>query len=216
MNDINDPMTRVIGNGFRGYFDGQNHTINLTINTNGDAALFGLIGGICSGGSSYIKNLIVSGDVNLKSATAGITTHILACGLTVEISNCINLAKITGSDNGNIARTGGIAGMLQGNNVTISHCINVGNIKSGCAAGIVGLAEFLSDANIYINNCINYGYIKGGSYAAGILGLVFYYGGNSSIQNCVNTGVVEGAYYNGCILARSSGSGALPPIINCW
>ena len=102
---------------FTGVFDGNGHTVDLSISvesssTNTYDSLFGVSKGT-------IKNLIITGSVSGCDKVAGVVGKIEG-GL---VDNCVNYATITGKKN-----VGGIVGLVyKGGQVT--NCVNFGNIN---------------------------------------------------------------------------------------
>ena len=168
-NNIPDSVRSVITN-FNGIFDGQDYTITLAISeTKVSLGLFGTTL------NAVIKNVIVNGYVSGTFSVAGI---VGVAYTNTSITNCINLADITG-----FQYTGGIVGnSLQ---TTITNCINVGNINGKHNAGGIAGESF----NNEITQCMNLGSVSGDSYVGGITGTVYT---NTSITNCINCGFVKG------------------------
>ena len=182
---------------FFGNFDGRGHTIkNLNENTTTWAGLFGEIRG-----DGKIYNLNVTGKIQTTSLAGG----IVAVNRTGKIIiNCKNFAEvissstaaggIAGVNSGKIDKcynygningkggTGGIAGQQYGGDsmeMTISNCINFGNIKNSTSYGAGGIVGFGYGNVINCYNAPN-SQIEGiNSSAGGIVG----YTGKSNIYN---------------------------------
>lgn len=110
-------------NSFKGYFDGNGHTIyNLTANRSDNKAYnFGLFGYTTS--SSVIKNVGVTGVVNVRSYSGGLVGTNNGI-----IENCWSSVNITVDDGGtSFRRVGGLVGNNMG---TISSSLSYGNVKS--------------------------------------------------------------------------------------
>ncbi|MCL2039392.1 MAG: hypothetical protein FWG85_03070 [Bacteroidetes bacterium] len=224
MNNITEPLTEPIGKMFgfpsndimfNGFFDGQNHSIELLIDSDvGIGCLF-----VSIGNYAVIKNVILNGYIRGGWVAGMVCTQTdcsaLDTNYVTEISNCINNAKIVG---GGGYTAGFIGAIVYG---TIKNCINLGSIigrgDTGieyfeCVGGIAGMVtppycQYYNKTGysmkIIIENCINYGFIKARdyylsiyykSYAGGIVGR--NYGADPlfdyTIENCINTGVIEG------------------------
>ncbi|MBQ8739000.1 MAG: MBL fold metallo-hydrolase [Clostridia bacterium] len=171
----------IIESEFKGVFDGNGHTVKLTINAltdqSGDTldALFALVSG-------QIKNLTVTGSVNGSNKTAGIVAKLFSSG---NIDNCVNYATVYGRKN-----VAGIAGVLF-DTATVTNCKNYGTIsgksinKGVDLGGIVGCVWYTGASHKSIINCYNAGALEGnGSNVGGIVG--FFYSGK--IENCFSTG----------------------------
>ncbi len=171
----------IIESEFKGVFDGNGHTVKLTINAltdqSGDTldALFALVSG-------QIKNLTVTGSVNGSNKTAGIVAKLFSSG---NIDNCVNYATVYGRKN-----VAGIAGVLF-DTATVTNCKNYGTIsgksinKGVDLGGIVGCVWYTGASHKSIINCYNAGTLEGnGNNVGGIVG--FFYSGK--IENCFSTG----------------------------
>ena len=124
MSDIEEITTPIVG-GFRGDLNGNNHTITLNLEGEGNLALFTWLGDDAS-----IHDLTVDGYVH---STNGCAAGFVAAGYgiqfkeNVSITDCINRASIaTDSD---------YAGGFVGNGWYIIHsnivnCVNRGNISA--------------------------------------------------------------------------------------
>lgn len=128
--------------------------------------------GKISGGTSNIGGIV--GTINNSEEQAKIESCInsdtiiggeAACGIagrlynTIEVSNCLNLGKISGTD------INGICSMVTGT-VTVKNCFNAGEI----AANGNGIS------NAPCSKCINIGKIQSGNAI----------GGNSNNSKCIN------------------------------
>lgn len=174
-------------NKFKGTFNGQKHTITLSIDnsTLDYAGLFGYIDG------ANIHDVTVAGSVSAKKYKAGIVGQ--ADNSIIE--NCTNKATIIGED----ATSAGIAASSK--NCTLNNCVNEGDVtgKKTSTAGITGTASTSSK----VTNCINKGTITGNSnVTAGVVGALT---SNSTIDNCANEGNVNGVQYVGGIVGNFSG-----------
>lgn len=171
--------------GFCGGFDGDNHSIKVTLEGDTYVGLFGAIG---SGG--LVKNLIVAGSVtstlkneNHSGAVAGMVYG--------TIQNCTNKAAVTGYSD-----IGGIAGRTWGGSV-IDGCINEGTVTVNGTKFSGGIVGYMLDKST-VANCENKGSVSGISLVGGIAG---YVGGNADAKS--NTTVLSGNVNNGTVKGTS-------------
>ena len=100
--------------------------------------------------------------------------------------------------------TGGIAGGLNGNDVTISGCANFAAVTGTTAGGILGYWKNTAA----IRDCYNTGSVTGSAKAGGIVGQLQ----KGSIENCYSIGDIGGkASQKGGIFAFSSAT-----VKNCY
>ena len=191
----------IVGETFKGTFDGQNSTISgLTITnyTEEGVGLFGfVVGGTVKNltltnveittnlestgavvgamsSSATIENVDVeSGTVKGSQGVGGIVGRILKSG---SVSQSNNSATVEGT----VYNTGGIAGAAYYNNegMSISECNNTGAVTSKTGAG--GIVGF-SSADI--SKCTNSGRITGTGQVGGIVG---EQQNSGSITSCIN------------------------------
>lgn len=152
------------------------------------------VGGIVgyAEGNCNVENSVNNGEIK-NSATGNITSTAGIIGMVgnniYNITNCVNLGKITGEAN--------VAGIVAGSGyssnkpfVNIDKCINAGAIDSeyiylagiSCASN----STFMST----ITNCINMGELSKSSKAG-----IYHNGGSSSIEitYCINVGECLGS-----------------------
>lgn len=132
-------------NMFQGNFDGNNHTINLNINS--ALTYRGLFGYL--GNNASVSKIIISGSIignNYTGAIAGFSAG--------TINSCINNANITASAE-NTAYVGGIAGESIG---TIDSCVNNGIVNANTNIG--GIAGRNMSVNSGIFSCANLGEVN--------------------------------------------------------
>ena len=187
--------------GFKGSFDGQNHTVkNLT----GSTGLFATVTGASDSARAEVKNVIVEGTITGATTKTG---GIAGTAYYANFTNCINRADISGTSN----YIAGIVGFAQkdtnGGYVTLQNCGNEGNITStGTAAGVLGFGK----GSTIVNDCYNKGAISGKATSnnatqvggvGGVVGGMQGYKNACSMTNCYNTGSVDGneAYAGGII-----------------
>ena len=152
-------MDSMIGSGdnaFTGTFDGNGHTIHLSITTNNtySTGLFGKVNGT-------VENLITTGNVS----GTGNNTGAISAGGGGTFRNCWNKANVTGS----AAFASGILGYHDAG-ATIINCLNTGainntNTGTGVAGGITCTANINSNPrgiercfSTKRGNSTNYGY----------------------------------------------------------
>ena len=172
-----------IGYGFRGYYNGGNHTIkNLYINRIGEMQNYtGLFGWIY--GETIIENLAVFGNVICEGgAVGGIVGEI---GFGTKIRNCAFIGNVTFNTSG-----GGIIGSIWCGEIGVENCYFNGNLISksdkASVGGIVGI--FSTDSasankTISIKNNYAVGTIKSSSRTnGGILGCIYDSSTESSLR----------------------------------
>lgn len=176
--------------GFAGVFDGNGHTVTVTV------PMF------TAPQSATIKNLVVEGNV---STVNGDNTAAVASGTSFDCNffNILNKANVTTPEGvtGSLVRASGIAGRTNGYTI-VERCTNEGTIiAENMAAGIVALLSADESSEAVVINCVNKGVITStSSNAAGItvgaecpIGVMLFY-------NCRN---------EGAIIAQVSGAGIL-------
>ena len=181
-----------VGDFFAGTFDGCGHTIS-GLNVQGSTVNQGLFAAI---NKATIRNLNVSGTVSCgtKNYVGGIVGKVQAGA----IENCSFSGSVTGG------YTGGIAGGLNGNDVTISGCVNAADVTGTTAGGILGYWR----TTAAIQNCYNTGSVTGSAKAGGIVGQL----NKGTIENCYSIGDIGGkASQKGGIFAFSSAT-----VKNCY
>lgn len=201
--DLSDSILfNSIGNNdipYSGDFNGNNHTVTLSINSELNLQYVGFFGRIAN---SHISNLKVSGNIISSAEGSQYVGGIVGFVDDSCIDNCISDVDI--SLDGKYV--GGIAGWTRatsgaGITMSIQNCINSGNISATgeCAGGIVGSMQENFVTEIF--NCINYGDISGGNNTAGIVGVTA-----GSVRNCQNSGsiVSVGSSVGGIIGAKNS------------
>ena len=182
-----------VGDFFAGTFDGCGHTIS-GLNVQGSTANQGLFAAI---NKATIRNLNVSGTVNCgtKNYVGGIVGKVQ----DGTIENCSFSGSVTGG-----GHTGGIAGGLNGNDVTISGCANLAAVTGTTAGGILGYWKKTAS----IRDCYNTGSVTSSAKAGGIVGQL----NKGTIENCYSIGDIGGkASQKGGIFAFSSAT-----VKNCY
>lgn len=181
---------------------------------NGYTNVGGLVGNIEGGAAITTSNN--SGAVNGYKHLGGFVGYAKSSGSVLSIEGTstaplVNGGKVTsaipsGSSSAN--NDGGIAGFvgyLDGDsNLTISHCVNNGEIHGLQFNGIAGILGYVKHgANlIYINNCKNAALVEGGINTGGIGGRL------STNSSAVNSMVISHCYNSGEILTQDYSTGS--------
>lgn len=174
----------------------------------------GLVGNI--EGGAAITTSGNSGAVNGYKHLGGFVGYAKSSGSVLSIEGTstaplVNGGKVTsaipsGSSSAN--NDGGVAGFvgyLDGDsNLTISHCVNNGEIHGLQFNGIAGILGYVKHgANlIYINNCKNTALVEGGINTGGIGGRL------STNSSAVNSMVISHCYNSGEILTQDYSTGS--------
>ncbi len=181
---------------------------------NGYTNVGGLVGNIEGGATITTSNN--SGAVNGYKHLGGFVGYAKSSGNALSIEGTstaplVNGGKVTstipsGSSSAN--NDGGVAGFvgyLDGDsNLTISHCVNNGEIHGLQFNGIAGILGYVKHgANlIYINNCKNAALVEGGINTGGIGGRL------STNSSAVNSMVISHCYNSGEILTQDYSTGS--------
>ena len=174
---------------FKGTLDGNGKTLTVS------APMFASVE------NATIKNLTVIGAITYTVAAGEIAPDAAAVATkavgTVTFENIINKADITGA-----SYAAGIAAYVSGGTVTVTDCVNYGNIicsnkydgfsyyNGGIVARFGEDDSTAANDNIIITNCTNYGDVTGNGPASG--GILGYLVGGTTIKNCVNHGKILG------------------------
>ena len=195
---------------FRGEFDGNGHSITITVSCSATNNL-GLFR--CIGSQGSVLNLTTKGTINGTDHLGGIA--VSNYGL---IQNCINEMTISATGQ----YVGGITGVMNGSGVESNHariinCENIGNVTttyaSSSSLGVAGIAGY-AYGNASIISSSNYGDVTCGTAPfglGGVLGVVkasSSAGGDVYLTNCYNGGTVSGDRYVGGILGHIDSSNA--------
>lgn len=192
MHDIEDVTTPIVG-GFRGDFNGNNHTISLNMEGEGNLALFATLGV-----DANIHDLTVDGVINSTGPNVG---GIVACvniridGNTyndhnyakVYLTNCNNRVALSSNSD----YVGGIIGKVDVwyyATIYLTNCVNSADLNSTAnnVGGIVGLAS----TGVFVN-CENRGTITCNSSGGGIVGNKGHTTPIGHIINCANKGIIN-------------------------
>ena len=203
---------------FDGTFDGNGHTIKGLHISNVDSYRMGVgLFGVFLNSNAIIKNLKVSGDINVTPngysySVGGIAGYIQASN--VQIEDCTSDVKITvnsgSSDDSN--RIGGVVGALyidtEGSNGYVKRCSFTGNISSSTAChaigGIIG-----TDSQTPISECSSKATIDGiVTFVGGIVGESY----SGTVADCFYQGNIS---VYGSIIYAGGISGNCKNIKNC-
>lgn len=192
---------------FKGTFDGDGHTVTLTLNvTSGNAGLFGE-----TGGGAVIKNLTVDADVTSTAgsnyaATAGLvgkvsgSTTVENCGVTGTASNT--------STSSSPVYVGGLIGYLTGN-CTVTNSYSQATVSNTNSASSSSTGGFLGKTSNYytltVKNCYSSGDVTANKgYAGGFTGYVYCSNGyRHTYENCYAAGTVKASEGKGFGFAYS-------------
>ena len=177
-------------NGYKGTFDGQEHTISGLYfygECNPDEDQYD---GEDVGIVRKLNNSGIIQNIGLENSYFYGETEVAGiCGRNSggTIRNCYNTANITGTSK----IVGGIVGYNYG---TVSNCYNTGNIEgSSNVGGVCGFNEvysnFITKTYGTIEKCYNTGNVTGTQNLGGICGTN---SANAIIKNCYNAGDVTG------------------------
>lgn len=181
---------------------------------NGYTNVGGLVGNIEGGAAITTSNN--SGAVNGYKHLGGFVGYAKSSGNALSIEGTstaplVNGGKVTstipsgGSSANNDGGVAGFVGYLYGDsNLTISHCVNNGEIQGLQFNGIAGILGYVKHgANlIYINNCKNTALVEGGINTGGIGGRL------STNSSAVNSMVISHCYNGGEILTQDYSTGS--------
>jgi len=206
----NITVTKPCDDTFKGTFDGDGHTVTLTLNvTSGNAGLFGE-----TGGGAVIKNLTVDADVTSTAgsnyaATAGLvgkvsgSTTVANCGVTGTASNT--------STSSSPVYVGGLIGYLTGN-CTVTNSYSQATVSNTNSASSSSTGGFLGKTSNYctltVKNCYSSGDVTANKgYAGGFTGYVYCSSSYKHIyENCYAAGTVTASAGNGFGFAYSYAS----------
>ncbi len=162
------------------------------------AFLGGIVGRQSGTGTLTIKSCFNEGNITLTPAAGIGVGGIFGANFAasqVNISTCSNGGTITGRE-----ATGGIMGQLRAGSVSITECINEGDVTAASgvgSAGILGASIANNASNISILYSDNFGNISGSQYVGGIAGLPRKSTADSEIKYCNNYGDITGSSSTG-------------------
>ena len=178
---------------------------DISIEINGDSER---IGGVVGTNYSVIKGCTNHGNIDVTGKAAkkpwiGGIVGMMESGCT-GVENCVNTGDIS-VDNSMVQTASGIAGILQGGNIT--GCDNSGNITVTSSeawsyfSGIVSFVQIYADTPTEVSDCHNTGNFEvSGAGARGLGGIAAFMHASSGqpllISDCTNEGslTVTGLY----------------------
>ena len=161
----------------------------------------GAIIGQTSGGSTELYNIYVDADVVINStgnAAGGLVGHVGANGFdfiedtpALIVDSCVNAAEVTAEGKNSV---GGILGNANTKNVTITNCLNIGDVTGkNNVGGMIGYC--LGVGEISIDGCVNAGTITGtGDNVAAIAAF-----NTSETKTATNCYYLNGSAANGVV-----------------
>ena len=180
----------ITNNNFYGHFDGDNHTITVSMDKTASgasrASSYAGLFGVCGHGlvaEASIKNLKVSGNVIAKASTNG-DGEVLAGGIALEIrminsviENCTFTGIVSASHTGQYgyARVGGIVGRVT-DEAEVKTCeVSQGSRVNASAPNSTAEMVYAGGIAAYcdgngISNCTARARISGSKYQGGITG----------------------------------------------
>lgn len=192
--DIDSATSGFQGTRFRGFLDGNDHTIKHFNIDGGSNDYLGVIGCVDIFLITTISNLGIENYTITSSLDSGYVGGLVGDN-SCFISNCFS--------NGNIHSEGDYIGGLVGANTqgSIISCYNIGVVQGGLYTG--GLAGINFSG---VGNCYNTGIVSGSDYVGGLIGydtvnnnsLIIFSG--SSVVSCYNTGTVSGLHQVGGLI----------------
>ena len=195
-------VTKPCGTTFKGTFDGDGHTVTLTLNvTSGSAGLFAT-----TGNGAVIKNLTVDADVtsNVANTSYGTAGLVGVAGYPLVLENCgvTGIIKNTSTSSNSGVYVGGLVGYLQ-DNLTLKNCFVAANISSvssqynSVAGGMIG--KMSSAYSVTAENCYVTGDVSAKNYAGGFIGYLNSSSGKPhTYTNCYTSGAVTGGSGKAC------------------
>lgn len=172
-------------NFFEGIYDGEGHSVSVSISGGNATALFSRCGD-----GSIVRNLHVSGSVIGKDTVAAVVAVAKGCA---ELSNLSSSAAVVGND-----VVGGVLACVESSEAMVDGLANGGKVSSkGLAAGIVAC----SDADM--TRLTNAGTIKSSSTGSAS-GIVCKFSGKHLTYSS-NAGFVSGGVAAGIVSANVSG-----------
>jgi len=170
--------------------------------------------------NSYIGYLSTSGSITATAKVDNCGAFLGKAGKNVTLEKLKNNVSISGS----IVYGGGIVGNGNFVNITISDCINSGDISSTNSSSRIGGIACVLSSGYTIERCVNYGNVSAKYQAGGIIAWAY----RGTISECYNMGeiiatkgcvsdsegiIVEGSGVVGAIAGYAKN---LPDIINCY
>ena len=165
-------------NCFSGIFDGQGHTLNVSISDNNQgAAPFRSIN------NATIKNLKVIGSVSHGNHHGSGLVGFAKDGSSNLIENCHVSANVTGTATNRY--NGGIVGHVKKATVTLNGCIYDGQITSNESSNVGGLIGWGDSGHkVHLSDCLFNGTKSGSSSKFHPIGCCGGPSSSSSVTNC--------------------------------
>lgn len=176
---------------FRGYFDGQGHTIK-NMNFVGTVENANFNWGLFNSADGVIENLTLQGRL-IAGSSSGDAGGLCATSNYLTIENCVSKVNIsvTNNDTSGIRNgaVGGFIGRVESGCIVIKNSANHGSLSNnGDAGGFIGRAQNGPVAIIIcISNSYNDGFVSG-NCAGGLIGE----SSSAEIVNCYSSGKTTG------------------------
>ncbi|MCR4810059.1 MAG: hypothetical protein K5896_09400, partial [Prevotella sp.] len=170
-------------NMFKGTFDGEGHTINITLAGSGQfCAPFAYVSG------ATIANLNVTGTVTLSATKAYHASGLVGQANGVTVRNCHVSASILFPDGTGTVHSGGIIGHAKSSPFTMTDCLFDGTFGyvsggSGTMTNVGGLVGWDDASTPNITNCLNAGTFVN----PGVISRIARVNGRGTITNCYST-----------------------------
>ena len=183
--------------------DGAGEVKNVTFDNvyidGGKCEQAGIVG-LATNGATISGVTVSGGSITATEGAGGIVGRMIRTG---SITNCTNSADITVTVN----NAGGIVGAAyytqEGGTMTISGCINNGNIQTtGTSTSATSVGGIVGTSAANILNCTNNGNVIGYSGANSYGGIVGFQVAAGSIESCTNKGIITGGHYIGGIVGK--------------
>ncbi len=178
----------------KGTFDGDGHTISgINMSGTGNVGLFAQSLG------ATIKNLTIDGAVQGTSTNvAGLVGRVTPPLAVIDCTNSVDVTNTAkASANTNVGGFIGACVASSDSTISLTNCVNEGNITNGGArsGGLVGYFTISARlVNINIVNCKNTGAVAASQAAGGLVGnaqiMRSLAGSKFTMQDCVNEGAV--------------------------
>ncbi|MCR5278334.1 MAG: hypothetical protein K6E19_02725 [Lachnospiraceae bacterium] len=179
---------------FKGFFDGNGHSIYNLNSVKSDVRYIGLFGNALD--TASIENLRVYGNLNISVTYSGSGAPYIGgiAGGAFKIENCVFIGILSVTVNETVEQTnvGGIAGFV--NSGGASRCINYASVTANADR----LGGVFGDANGYVDICHNYGTVSSVSTmnAHAIVGGIAGKTQSNRIAFCHNEGTVKSRHAN--------------------
>ncbi|WP_147272948.1 MBG domain-containing protein [Gordonibacter sp. 28C] len=181
--------------GYRGKFDGMGHTVTLSYDMAGLAA-------VLDGGR--IMNVKVDGVPHLDSEPCGSLAGEVRSN--AMLYNCIGSAMPEGS------MAGGVAGLVSGDDVLIRACACEEDIMAPHADGVGGLVGAVTGDRLLVRDCnVETDQLWGHDYTGGLVGKLA--GDDARISDCTARCRIQSEDMTGGLVGELSGANA--QITNC-